>query len=164
MLQKVLWLGAMLSFLGLGLVACQGGAPAGPQTVQVRMSEFKFEPDPIRVKAGQEVRLDLVNEGTVVHEFMVGRDAMMMGHGTMLHGYETDFFGRGALPVQHKGEEYQVGSPEEIEETGWHVEVEPGGKVDLAFTVSAENKGEWEIGCFTPGHYQAGMKGKLIVE
>jgi uncharacterized cupredoxin-like copper-binding protein len=32
-----------------------------------------------------------------------------------------------------------------------------------AFNLSEEAQGEWEIGCFVPGHYEAGMHAPLLV-
>ncbi|GBD11912.1 hypothetical protein HRbin23_01595 [bacterium HR23] len=45
------------------------------------------------------------------------------------------------------------------------LEVEPGVKdIWVRITIPEEMKGEWEIGCFVPGHYEAGMHTTLIVE
>lgn len=44
------------------------------------------------------------------------------------------------------------------------VDVEPGGQATLRFTVPASAKGEWEMGCFIPGHYESGMSGFLEIE
>lgn len=60
-----------VTFLLLALpfvIACAGGGGGG--TV-IKMSEFKFDPATITVKAGQPVKLTLQNEGTVVHDFNV---------------------------------------------------------------------------------------------
>lgn len=81
----------------------------------------------------------------------------------MPHGYMEDFFEHGKVPVEVSGEKFKVGSPEEIEEAGWHVEVEPGGKAVLKFTVPEGKADGWEMGCFVAGHYEAGMKGKMVV-
>lgn len=135
--------------------------PAVP-VVQVRMSEFKFEPAEVRLQAGQPARIEFINEGAIEHEVVIGRQLKLEAGKPA--GYEEDFFEWGALPVETSGEGFRVGSPEEIEEEGWHVEIEPGGKVLVSFTVPADRTGEWEVGCLIPGHYEAGMKGTLIVE
>jgi uncharacterized cupredoxin-like copper-binding protein len=36
--------------------------------------------------------------------------------------------------------------------------------VVLHFTLPDEAIGTWEIGCFIPGHYQAGMLAPVVVE
>lgn len=43
------------------------------------------------------------------------------------------------------------------------MEVEPGGFASVTFALPADRRGEWEIGCFVPGHYEAGMKATLVV-
>lgn len=41
-----------------------------PQRVTVRLTEYRFDPARIELKTGQETELTLVNEGTVLHEFI----------------------------------------------------------------------------------------------
>ena len=43
--------------------------PLTQVTVRLR-GEYRFEPDQITLKAGQETELILVNEGSVLHEFL----------------------------------------------------------------------------------------------
>ncbi len=99
--------------------------------------------------------LQLINKGKVEHEFMVGREVEK--HEGKPEGFEHDFFA--GIEVTYKVEEGKV----KREEHGFEVELEPGGKATLTFTVPQDRKGEWEIGCFVTGHYEAGMKGVLIV-
>jgi uncharacterized cupredoxin-like copper-binding protein len=138
------------------LAAC--GGQEEPQVLTVRMSEFAFSPDSITIEAGREVQLTLVNDGALEHEFLVGRNPG--------EGFETDLFDRDASQVTILGgEEYAEGSPEDIAEEGYHVEVEPGGQVTLSFTVPASKAGDWEMGCFIDegAHYLAGMHGTFRV-
>jgi plastocyanin len=51
-------------------LGCSGGG-GGSGSITVKMTEFKFEPAEIRVKAGQPVKLALQNAGTVAHDFKV---------------------------------------------------------------------------------------------
>lgn len=44
------------------------------------------------------------------------------------------------------------------------VDVEPGGSATLHFNVPASAKGTWQFGCFEAGHYDAGMKGTLVID
>lgn len=41
-----------------------------PQRMTVTLSEYRFDPARIELKAGRETELTLVNEGTVLHEFV----------------------------------------------------------------------------------------------
>jgi len=146
----------LAGLIGLFVASCGGQAP---QEITIRMTEFKFEPNTVQIKAGQEVRLTLINEGTLEHEFLVGRNAG--------EGFEIDLFDRDPSRVQiADGKDYHVGSAEDIAAEGYHVEIEPGGTVVMVFTVPADKAGEWEMGCFLQEgvHFTAGMKGTLTVE
>src|ERR1700741_662056 len=48
-----------------------------PNTVQISIGDFYFKPEIVQLKAGQEVKVELVNEGKLEHEFMVGRGVKM---------------------------------------------------------------------------------------
>lgn len=149
---------AALAFAGCQLI----GGGAGTK-VTITMADFLFQPNPVRLKAGVPVEVTLVNKGANAHELLIGRN-VKMEDGTPA-GFEVDFFDYGKLPVEVvKGEKYHVGELHEIEEEGWHVELEPGGQVTLRFTIPPEKVGEWEIACFISGHYESGMHGTLIVE
>jgi len=50
---------------------CAGARPSGPQQVMIRMSEFKFEPANVTVKANQPVQVTVRNMGTVAHDWVV---------------------------------------------------------------------------------------------
>src|SRR6185312_3922259 len=45
------------------------GLSVGPQTITIQLSNFAFEPDHLRLRAGVPVRLRLVNESGGGHDF-----------------------------------------------------------------------------------------------
>ena len=141
----------------LALTACGGGAPA-PQEITITMTDFAFTPDSIELVEGQEVTITLVNEGSVEHEILFGKgDA---------NGFTADLFDHDPSKVEASGGEgFHVGSDEEIEEEGYHVEVEPGASGTLTFTVPEGSAGEWVMGCFIDegAHYAAGMSGTVTI-
>lgn len=47
---------------------------------------------------------------------------------------------------------------------GTMVMVNPGETAFMTFTLPADRAGEWNLACFVPSHYEAGMHGQLIVE
>jgi len=152
--------------LALLLVAC-GGKPPEPVTFTIEMTEYTFEPNTIEVQVGQEVTLDLVNKGQLIHEIMIGRDVMMMNNRPS--GYQVDMFETAGVEPEvvvleehgHEDEEH------EMEHAGFMVAVtEEGGRATMTFTVTEDMLGEWEIGCFEQEgvHYEAGMKGRFIVK
>lgn len=156
------WIEGLGWILAVGMLLLGCARPAGPAEIRITMSEFKFEPDTIRVKAGQEVRLVLVNVGQRDHELMIGRNVMEMGGNPA--GYHKDFFA--GLSPQVSGEKIKKEEEEAEAHAGFMVALEPGGRATVVFTVPADRVGEWEMGCFEENgsHYLSGMKGKLIVE
>lgn len=112
-----------------------------PNEVHIVMSDrLRFEPDEIRLKAGEPVVLDLDN-----------------GDGSTLHDFTVD-----EMPVMDVDE--GMGAEHEMDEemTALHMAVDAGDKGKIAFT--PKEPGEYEFYCSVTGHAQAGMIGKLIVE
>lgn len=154
---------AILVLAGIGLALVLRPVAAVPiipsaagASVRITMGEFYFRPDTVTLKAGQEVTIELVNEGAVEHEFMVGREVHF--EDGRPEGYKDDFF-RG-IDVRYVLDKAKF---EREPEHGTEVEVEPGGKAVLTFAVPQDRVGQWEFGCFVSGHYEAGMKGRLVV-
>ena len=123
--------------------------------VQVKLSEFAFQPNPIRVKAGETVQLELINDGKNEHEFMAGRTVDM--HQGEANGYQKDFFDS----VKATSDKIKF-----IKEHGHGsmIRIPAGARTTITFTAPTTVVGEWEVGCFVVGHYQSGMKGALVVE
>lgn len=97
---------------------------------------------PIELPAGEELLIRFVNEGNTLHLVSMGRNADPDGLG----GYRENLFGGGPSG------------------SGFiSVNVEPGNEFLLHLFLPADAAGEWEIGCFIPGHYRAGMHAPLNV-
>ncbi len=132
-------------------------APAGAakQKVTIVMTEYKFTPSSITLRAGTPVELKLVNRGEQKHEFMVyppkpGADREELekwGHG-------NSYFKDVELKVEGGGLEV-VGT------NIFEVEVEPGKSAELKFT--PKRAGTFEMACLIEGHYEKGQKGTLVV-
>ena len=68
-----------LAALGVGLVACQpadpsgdvGPGPADPGAPTVTMHDNEFEPETLELPAGEEVTVEVRNEGSTVHDFTI---------------------------------------------------------------------------------------------
>ncbi len=95
---------------------------------------------PVELRAGQELQVRFENVGNVEHEIHFGRNAVKNDEGQFVE-YEQTLFGGGFR--------------------GLHLL--PGQSGKLHMEVPAESAGEWEMGCFIPGHYEAGMKAPLNV-
>lgn len=122
---------------------------AGPRVIEVEMGNYWFKPEKITLKAGEVVTLKFVNNSTEEHEFMAGQTV------TMPHGYKTDLFHD--VKVTNEGGTLSMGH-ESME-----FEVHDGKTGSITFTVP-DRKGNWEMGCFVPLHYEKGMKGTIVIE
>lgn len=111
------------------------------RTLELTMGDLFFQLKgqeknaPITLKAGETVRLVIKNEGAILHDLHFGKDADLKDR-----LYKTDLIA--GLDM---------------------IELDPKQGVKLTITVP-KDAGEWEIGCFQPGHYEANMKAKLIVQ
>ncbi|HKZ50894.1 MAG TPA: sulfocyanin-like copper-binding protein [Dehalococcoidia bacterium] len=128
--------------------------------VEIDMHEMYFgnpkgEKNPsFRLPAGKTVGIHIHNEGSVTHELAIGRNAKKASegfeYGEALKVPTDLFFYYGDQKVEVEGAEFG------------EVEVDPGMR-DM-WIRGTFPKGEWELGCFVEGHYEAGMKAKLIFE
>lgn len=132
-MKKYLILVAIAISLSLALTACGGGEPS--TNLSVDMIEFMFNPTNFIVPAGQEITLELSNNGAVVHDFII--------------------MNLGAEVGQDFGEEDEPN-------VYWMAELEPGRSNTYTFT-APNQPGEYQVVCGIPGHYLAGMVAKLIV-
>jgi uncharacterized cupredoxin-like copper-binding protein len=100
---------------------------------------MRFEPASITVRKGEQIRFLLENTGTESHEFMLATVADNRKHGELMKKFpdmEHDDPNAKRLAVSKKGE------------------------LIWKFTKA----GEFEYACLIPGHYEAGMHGKITVK
>ena len=124
----------LLAALALTLSAC-GGSGAASTTINVTMTDFMFQPALFTVPAGQEITVNAVNTGAVVHNIVIMKFGQTVG----------DMFDDADLPNIY-----------------WEMELDPGESGNATFAAPTE-PGEYEIVCRTPGHFAAGMTAKLVV-
>ncbi len=125
-------------------------APDGSRLVRITMNELSFSPRTVTVTAGETVTFRLLNSGRLEHEFMVGRDPVPS------QGYREDWLERAAPGLAshtHPGEQH-LGE-------GVRVSADWSGNVKV---IVPPERGTYEFGCFIAGHYEAGMKGTLVVK
>ena len=116
------------------LVSCGGGQPS--TTIAVAMTDFQFTPNTFTIPAGEEITLNIVNNGAVVHNFVI------MNLGTSA------------------GEAFDN---EEQPNVFWEErDIPAGGDFSVTFTAPTE-PGEYQIVCRTQGHIASGMFGTLTV-
>ena len=119
------------------------GRAANPKkarrTVRVDMTDqMRFHPAEITVKRGEIVRFVPVNKGQVLHEMVLGTMDELKAHAEMMR--------------KHPGMEHD-------EPHMAHVAPGKAGEMGWQFTRS----GEYFYGCLIPGHFEAGMIGKVRV-
>jgi len=120
--------------LSLAVASCGGGGPT--TTINVTMTDFQFAPNQFTVPAGQEITLNVVNTGAVVHNFVIIKLGSTAGA-----TFEDD-------------DDANVYWQER--------DIQPGGDISVTFIAPTE-PGEYEVVCRTEGHIASGMVGKLIV-
>jgi uncharacterized cupredoxin-like copper-binding protein len=117
-----------------------GDAKAARRTVEVGMSDaMRFTPDRIDVRQGETVRFVVRNGGQVMHEFVIGTKAENDRHAELMMKFPT---------MEHDEPYMAHVAPGKTGEMGWQ------------FTKA----GEFYYGCLIPGHFEAGMLGKVIVK
>lgn len=122
-ISKLIYIGFLATlFFSHSVIAYGGGGKSDRDSVKITITakEFKFEPNVITVKRGQQINLLFKNMGVITHNLTI--DGLKLNTETIQSG-ETD---------------------------------------ELHFTV--DKQGEYAFKCAVPGHMQAGMTGKIIVE
>jgi uncharacterized cupredoxin-like copper-binding protein len=109
------------------------------RTVRVEMTDqMKFTPSELTVKRGETVRFVPVNKGQVMHEMVLGTMDDLKKHAELMR--------------KHPGMEHD-------EPHMAHVAPGKSGEMGWQFTQA----GEFFYGCLIPGHFEAGMLGKVKV-
>lgn len=142
---------AAVGLLAGSFVPSRAFAHGGEEGVglQIAMGELYFragdgEPNgPIELPSGERIMVRLVNEGAAAHEIHFGRDADLEER-----LYREDLLG---TEGEHGAHGFMA------------VVLEPGESSTLLFVIPETKRGEWEIACFMPGHYEGGQHAPLIV-
>lgn len=109
------------------------------RTVKVDMSDaMRFTPAEISVKRGETVRFVVTNSGRQMHEMVLGTMKELKEHAELMK--------------KHPGMEH---------DEPYMAHVQPGKKVAIVWQFT--KPGEFHYGCLIPGHFEAGMVGKVVV-
>jgi plastocyanin len=129
----------LLALLSLALTACGMGAAGegvqAPTELEISMTEFAFAPDEVSVPAGEEVTLNLENNGDVEHDWVL---------------MERDYSAEPPFNEQdqaHVLREYKL----------------PAGESQTYTFTAPNDPGEYQIVCSIDGHLESGMDGALTV-
>ncbi|MBV7546141.1 cupredoxin family protein [Pseudomonas sp. PDM26] len=133
-------------------------AAKATRSVELVMGDMSFTPQAIDIKAGETVRFVLVNKGQLLHEFNLGDAAMHARHQQeMLQMQQSGML----MPTGMKAMDHGKMDHGMKHDDPNSVLVEPGKTAELTWTFSKATS--LEFACNIPGHYQAGMVGKLTV-
>ena len=129
---------------GHDFIAGDPGDPKKPyRTIEITMREgsgvMSYEPNRIEVKKGEQVMFVLLNAGALPHEFL-------------LDSVENN--------AKHKIEMQKNPEMEHDDPNGKRVESKNDAKMLWRFSKT----GTFEFACLIPGHYEAGMKGIVVVK
>lgn len=117
----------------------QGDPKKVTKTVQVDMADtMRFTPETLTVKKGETVRFIVKNNGKQLHEMVIGTQKELKEHAELMRKF----------PTMEHDEPYMA-------------HVAPGKREEIIWQFT--KAGEFHYGCLVPGHFEAGMKGKIVV-
>jgi uncharacterized cupredoxin-like copper-binding protein len=109
------------------------------RTIKVGMSDaMRFTPSGFTVKPNETVRFVICNRGKVLHEMVIGTTEELQKHAELMRKF----------PGMEHDEAYMA-----------HVKPGKSGEIVWRFT----KPGEYSFACLVPGHFEAGMVGRLVV-
>ncbi len=116
-----------------------GDAASVRRTIAITMTDrMRFTPDRIEVKQGETIRFTQKNTGKIMHEFVIGTKQELDEHAALMVKF----------PNMEHDEPYMA-------------HVGPGKAGQIIWTFN--RAGEFDFACLIPGHYQAGMVGRIRV-
>ena len=108
------------------------------RTVKIEMGDnMRFTPANIQVKQGETVRFLVRNSGQLKHEMVIGSAAQLAKHAALM---------RKMPEMEHEDPNQVTVAPGQSDELVW--QFDHAGTLDFA--------------CLEPGHYEAGMVGKIV--
>ncbi len=94
--------------------------------------------DEIRIRQGETVKFIVANNGKIMHEMVIGRLKDLKEHAELMRK-----------------------SPNMEHDEAYMAHVSPGKKEEIVWQFT--KPGEFYYACLLPGHFEAGMIGKIIV-
>lgn len=110
------------------------------RNVKLEMADtMRFTPAEVTVKRGQTVRFVVRNDGKQLHEMVLGTVEELKEHAELMKKFPN---------MEHADPNMA------------HVKPGATGEIVWQFT----KPGEFQFGCLQPGHFEAGMVGKVVVK
>jgi uncharacterized cupredoxin-like copper-binding protein len=109
------------------------------RTIEVAMGDdMRFSPARVQVKRGETIRFAVKNNGKMTHEMVLGSPAELKQHAAMMRKFPQ---------MRHS-------DPNAIS-------VEPSRTGELKWQFN--KAGSFGFACLVPGHFEAGMRGAIVV-
>lgn len=120
-----------------------GNATDVTSTIRVTMMEaadgrMAFDPAMIVARRGETLRIVLENDGASEHEFVLGTPDELAEHAKMMRDM-----------------------PEMSHEEPNTIRLQPGASGEMVWKFGESSR--IEFACLVPGHYEAGMRGRVLV-
>ena len=110
------------------------------RTIKLDMTDaFRFTPGEITVKRGETVKFVVSNNGKQLHEMVLGTTEELKEHAELMKKFPD---------MEHADANM--------------AHVKPGAKGEIVWQFT--KAGEYQFACLIPGHYEAGMIGKVVVK
>ena len=110
------------------------------KTIKVDMTDaMRFTPSDVTVKRGETVKFVVHNDGKVLHEMVLGTKEAIKEHAELMKKFPE---------MEHADANMA------------HVKPGKAGEIVWQFT----KPGEFQFACLQPGHFEAGMVGKVLVK
>ncbi len=108
--------------------------------IAITMSDaMRFAPDSLRVREGETIRFRIANDGKLMHEMVIGTPGALAEHAALMKRF----------PNMEHDSPYMA-----------HVAAGEDGTITWTFN----RAGDFEFACLIPGHFEAGMVGRVVVE
>lgn len=147
------------------------------RTINVELGDSFYKPAAVQVRAGETIRFVLNNTGELLHEFNIGTAAMHADHRKEMQAMmdagmltatavvtdpskmDHSKMGHGSGHGMGHGSGHDMGHGMMKHDDPNSVLVGPGEKKELVWKFTQET--QLEFACNVPGHYEAGMVGKV---
>ena len=99
---------------------------------------MRYTPSAIKVRQGETIRFIVKNNGKFLHEIVLGTMAELKEHGELMKK-----------------------NPEMEHDEPYMAHIKPGAREEMVWQFT--KPGHFNFGCLAPGHFEAGMVGKINV-
>lgn len=143
-------------------IGMPGKAADATRTVEITMTDNRYSTENLSVTKGETIRFVIKNKGELVHEFNIGTPKMHTRHQKNMemmveHGVlEADRINYARMKMDMGG-----GKTMEHNDPNSAL-LEPGKNAEIVWKFT--HNADLEFACNVPGHYDAGMAGKLHVK